>query len=93
MEIAFDTILPKILTFGAGFPWRIEEFVVRDAMWVDLSTHKASIPYFLSQCMVTSKKVSKASTFKTKQFALMVVVPEAQWNEYEEWLEKAEEVC
>lgn len=93
MEIAFDTILPKILTFGAGFSWHIEEFIVRDAMWVDLSTHKASIPYFLLQCMVASKKVSKASMFKTKQFALMVVIPEAQWNEYEEWLEKAEEVC
>ncbi|KAG1894208.1 uncharacterized protein F5891DRAFT_1195475 [Suillus fuscotomentosus] len=91
MEIAFDTILPKILTFGAGFSWCIEEFIVRDAMWVDLSTHKASIPYFLLQCMVTSKKVSKALMFKTKQFALMVVIPEAQWNEYEEWLEKAEE--
>ncbi|KAG1786134.1 uncharacterized protein HD556DRAFT_1313689 [Suillus plorans] len=92
MDIAFDTILPNILTFGAGFPWRIEEFVVRDAVWVDLFTHKASVPYFISQCMVPSKKGSKAPTFKTKQFALMVVVPEAQWNEYEEWVEKAEEV-
>ncbi|KAG1790000.1 uncharacterized protein HD556DRAFT_1446572 [Suillus plorans] len=79
MDIAFDTILPKILTFGAGFPWRIEEFV-------------ASVPYFISQCMVPSKKGSKAPTFKTKQFALMLVVPEAQWNEYEEWVEKAEEI-
>ncbi|KAG2335888.1 hypothetical protein BDR05DRAFT_1006358 [Suillus weaverae] len=77
MDIAFDTILPKILTFGAGFPWRIEEFV-------------ALVPYFISQCMVPSKKGSKGPTFKTKQFALMVVVPEAQWNEYEEWVEKAE---
>ncbi|KAG1824345.1 uncharacterized protein BJ212DRAFT_1295533 [Suillus subaureus] len=25
--------------------------------------------------------------FKSKQFALMVVVPEVQWNEYENWLE------
>ncbi|KAG1740962.1 hypothetical protein EDB19DRAFT_1974957 [Suillus lakei] len=93
MDIAFDTILPKILTFGAGFPWRIEEFVVRDAVWVNLATHKASIPYFISQCMVPSKKGSKAPVFKTKQFALMVVVPESQWNEYEEWVEKAEEVA
>ncbi|KAG1730901.1 hypothetical protein EDB19DRAFT_2010419 [Suillus lakei] len=93
MDIAFDTILPKILTFGAGFPWHIEEFVVRDAVWVNLATHKASIPYFISQCMVPSKKGSKAPVFKTKQFALMVVVPESQWNEYEEWVEKAEEVA
>ncbi|KAG2369245.1 hypothetical protein BDR07DRAFT_1477241 [Suillus spraguei] len=28
INIAFDTILPKILTFGAGFPWHIKEFVV-----------------------------------------------------------------
>ncbi|KAG1760646.1 hypothetical protein EDD22DRAFT_848322 [Suillus occidentalis] len=93
MNIAFDTILPKILTFGAGFPWRIEEFVVRDAVWVNLATHKASVPYFISQCMVPSKKGSKAPTFKSKQFTLMVVIPEAQWNEYEEWVEKAEEVA
>ncbi|KAG2158617.1 uncharacterized protein EDB93DRAFT_1100274 [Suillus bovinus] len=93
MNIAFDTILPKILTFGAGFPWRIEKFVVQDAVWVNLATHKASVPYFISQCMVPSKKGSKAPTFKTKQFALMLVVPEAQWNEYEEWVEKAEEVA
>jgi hypothetical protein len=92
MDIAFDTILPKILAFGAGFPWRIEEFVVRDAVWVDLSTHKASVPYFISQCMVPSKKGSKAPIFKTKQFALMVVVPEAQWNDYEEWVENTENV-
>jgi len=46
IEIAFDTVLPKILTFGAGFPWRIDEFVVRDSMWVDLSTHQATVPYF-----------------------------------------------
>jgi hypothetical protein len=93
MEIAFDTVIPKILTFGAGFPWHIEEFVVRDAMWVDLSTHAAALLYFFSQCMIASKKGSKGLTFKTKQFALMVVIPEAQWNEYEEWVEKPEEVC
>ncbi|KAG1780113.1 hypothetical protein EV702DRAFT_1277004 [Suillus placidus] len=90
MDIAFDTILPKILALGAGFPWHIEEFVVRDAVWVDLSTHKASVPYFISQCMVPSKKGSKAPTSKTKQFALMVVIPEAQWNDYEEWVENTE---
>jgi hypothetical protein len=42
--------------------------------------------------MVPSKKGSKPSTFKTKQFALMVVVPEAQWNEYEDWVENSVEV-
>jgi hypothetical protein len=64
MDIAFDTILSKILAFGAGFPWHIEEFVVQDAVWVDLSTHKASVPYFILQCMVPSKKGLKAPIFK-----------------------------
>ncbi|KAG2342758.1 hypothetical protein BDR05DRAFT_1000732 [Suillus weaverae] len=81
-----------ILMFGVGFPWHIEEFIIRDAMWVDLSTHMALFPYFFSQCMIPSKKGSKGLTFKTKQFSLMVVIPEAQWNEYEEWVEKADEV-
>ncbi|KAG2090557.1 hypothetical protein BD769DRAFT_1395777 [Suillus cothurnatus] len=93
MDIAFDTILPKILAFGAGFPWCIEEFVVRDAVWVDLSMHKASVPYFILQCMVPSKKGLKAPIFKTKQFALMVIVPEAQWNDYEEWVENTENLA
>ncbi|KAG1780220.1 hypothetical protein EV702DRAFT_1043073 [Suillus placidus] len=39
-----------------------------------------------------SRKGTK-STFKSKQFALMVVVLEAQWNEYENWLELHAEMC
>ncbi|KAG1763418.1 hypothetical protein EV702DRAFT_1051821 [Suillus placidus] len=91
IAIAFDTILPKILTFGRGFPWRTHEFVVRDAAWVDLSGHLPAIPYFLAQCLVQSRRAPKTTTFKTKKFSLMVVVPAAQWSEYEEWLERTEE--
>ncbi|KAG2131696.1 uncharacterized protein EDB93DRAFT_1108020 [Suillus bovinus] len=91
IAIAFDTILPKILTFGRGFPWRTQEFVVRDAAWVDLSGHLPAIPYFLAQCLVQSRHAPKTTTFKTKEFSLMVVVPAVQWSEYEEWLERTEE--
>lgn len=91
IQIALDTILPKILTFGRGFLWRTEEFVVRDATWVDLSGHLPAIPYFLAQCLVQSRRGPKTTTFKTRQFLLMVVVPAAQWCEYEAWLEKTEE--
>jgi len=34
----------------------------------------------------------KAPVFKTKQFAMIVIVPEAQWNDYEEWVENTENV-
>ncbi|KAG2134217.1 hypothetical protein BD769DRAFT_1665245 [Suillus cothurnatus] len=74
IEIAFDTVLPKILTFGAGFPWRIDD------------------PIFFFAMHGPEQERFKPSTFKTKQFALMVVVPEAQWNEYEDWVENSVEV-
>lgn len=91
IELALDTVLPKVLAFGRGFPWRTEEFVVRDAAWVDLSGHSPTVPYFLAQCLVQSRRGPKTTTFKTKRFSLMVVVPAAQWSEYVEWLEKTEE--
>ncbi|KAG2158086.1 uncharacterized protein EDB93DRAFT_1100863 [Suillus bovinus] len=91
ITITLDTILPKILAFGKRFPWRTEEFVVWDASWVDLSGHLPAILYFLSQCLVQSRCRPKTTTFKTKQFSLMVVVPAAQWSEYEAWLDKTEE--
>ncbi|KAG1784918.1 uncharacterized protein HD556DRAFT_1314653 [Suillus plorans] len=71
--------------------WRDEEFVVRDSQWVDLSGHHAHEPYFYSQCVQAGRKGLKSPIFKTKQFALMVVVPESQWRKYEEWTERVEE--
>ncbi|KAJ8586860.1 hypothetical protein M405DRAFT_843570 [Rhizopogon salebrosus TDB-379] len=90
IEIALDTVLPKIQSFSE-FCWRPQEFVVRDGGWVDLSTHRHSEPYFYSQCVQQSRKGAKTLSFKTKQFTLLVVVPESQWREYEAWLEQVEE--
>ncbi|KAG0693446.1 hypothetical protein DFH29DRAFT_1007288 [Suillus ampliporus] len=92
INIALDTILPKLLALSPTFAWRTLEFIVRDAGWVNLSTHPANRIYFYSECWHTSKRGGKESkVFKSKQFALIVVVPESQWLKYEEWLEKTEE--
>jgi len=89
-----ETVLPKLHAFGGTFPWRDHEFIVRDLKWVDLATHQPSVPYFYSQCLQAARKgQSKAPIFKTKQFGLMVVVPEAQWTEFEDWQEANEMVC
>ncbi|KIK37537.1 hypothetical protein CY34DRAFT_15633 [Suillus luteus UH-Slu-Lm8-n1] len=91
ITLSLDTVLPKIQAFAAGFPWRQDQFIVRDGGWVDLSTHPPHQPYFYSQCMHATHKGSRAMTFKSKQFLLYVVVPMAQWEDYEMWLDKAEE--
>lgn len=65
---------------------------MRDSAWVDLSTHPPFKPYFLLQCMQPARGAGKAPTFKTKQFALLVVVPESQWQEFELWQEESEAV-
>ncbi|KAG1851897.1 hypothetical protein F4604DRAFT_1686725 [Suillus subluteus] len=91
INLAFDTVIPKLFVFGNGFPWHIDEFTIWDAAWVDLSTHQPNIPYFFSQCLVPSQRGQKAPTFKSKQFTLAVIVPAAQWVEYEEWLDNIEE--
>jgi hypothetical protein len=85
-------VVPKLFVFGNGFPWRTAEFMVRDAAWVDLSTHQPNVPYFFSQCLVPSHCGQKVPMFKSKQFTLAVIVPAVQWNEYENWIEKIEEV-
>jgi hypothetical protein len=59
---------------------------------VDLSSHQPLVAYFYDQCQQLSRKGSKTMVFKSKQFALMVIVPEAQWIEYENWQEDAEMV-
>ncbi|KAG1893352.1 uncharacterized protein F5891DRAFT_1196492 [Suillus fuscotomentosus] len=86
IKLALETVVPKLRKFDGEFVWRVEEFIIRDAAWVDLSNHPQLVPYFYDQCLQPSRKGTK-STFKSKQFALMVVVLEAQWNEYENWLE------
>ncbi|KAG1844966.1 hypothetical protein DFJ58DRAFT_894305, partial [Suillus subalutaceus] len=91
ITLALDTILPKVQAFAVGFPWCHDQFVIRDGGWVDLSTHPPCQPYFYSQCMHATRKGSRAMTFKSKQFLFYVVVPMAQWEDYEIWLDKAEE--
>ncbi|KAG2128311.1 uncharacterized protein EDB93DRAFT_1256762 [Suillus bovinus] len=77
IALVLDMVVPKLF--------------MRDAAWVDLSTHQPNVPYFFSQCLVPSHRGQKAPTFKSKQFTLAVIVPAAQWNEYENWIEKIEE--
>ncbi|KAG2148335.1 hypothetical protein BD769DRAFT_1659847 [Suillus cothurnatus] len=36
INLAFETVIPKLFVFGNGFPWCINEFTVWDAAWVDL---------------------------------------------------------
>ncbi|KAG1876491.1 hypothetical protein DFJ58DRAFT_865615 [Suillus subalutaceus] len=79
INLAFDTVIPKLLVFGNGFPWRINEFTVRDAGWVNLSTHPSHVPYFFLPMLSALSAWAK------------VTVPAAQWVEYEEWLDKIEE--
>ncbi|KAG2344991.1 hypothetical protein BDR05DRAFT_998601 [Suillus weaverae] len=90
IELALNTIVPKLHIFGGGFLWWVNEFIVRDSGWVDLSNHPRSVAYFYDQCQQPSRKGSKTTTFKSKQFMLMVIVPETQWIEYENWWEDAE---
>ncbi|KAG1874866.1 hypothetical protein F4604DRAFT_1925001 [Suillus subluteus] len=41
-------------------------------------------------CMQLAQGAGKSLIFKTKQFPLMVVVPESQWREFELWQEESE---
>jgi hypothetical protein len=46
-------------------------------------------PYFYDECLHVSKaKNSRAMVFKTEQFSIFVVVPEKQWEEFQEFKEK-----
>ncbi|KAI6167714.1 hypothetical protein EDD17DRAFT_858114 [Pisolithus thermaeus] len=88
VPIALDTIIPKVKRFCPSFPWRFDEFTVRDTNWVDLAEHRSPVPFFYSQCLQPAHKNPKAMTFKSKQFTLYVVVPAAQWLEFEAFMEK-----
>ncbi|KAG2035985.1 hypothetical protein BDR03DRAFT_1012103 [Suillus americanus] len=92
-KVALETVVPKLRKFGGEFIWHVEEFVIRDAAWMDLANHPQPVPYFYDQCLLPSRKGTK-SIFKSKQFVLMVVVPEVQWNKYkyENWLELHAEI-
>ncbi|KIK91876.1 hypothetical protein PAXRUDRAFT_148509 [Paxillus rubicundulus Ve08.2h10] len=92
VTIALDTIIPCIEAFCRQFPWRPREFVVHDVRWADLTKHPIpSQPYFYRECLQpSSRKNSKAMVFKTKLFSLFVVVPDSQWQDYQDFLEDLE---
>ncbi|KAI5988303.1 hypothetical protein F5J12DRAFT_930080 [Pisolithus orientalis] len=88
VTLALTTIIPKVIAFCPDFPWRFQEFIIRDASWVDLSTHpELHWPYFYSSCIQANRKNAKTPVFKTKQFSLYIVIPASQWKEYEEHVE------
>ncbi|KAI6021273.1 hypothetical protein EDC04DRAFT_2607174 [Pisolithus marmoratus] len=71
------------------FWWRENEFIVHDTKWVDLMQCPGTQPYFYANCLSASnRKNSKGLAFKTKQFGLFVIVPEAQWEEFEAFRDK-----
>ncbi|KIK78265.1 hypothetical protein PAXRUDRAFT_164433 [Paxillus rubicundulus Ve08.2h10] len=89
--IALETVIPRIKAYYPQVHWREDEFIVQDAKWVTLSCHVSPRPYFYDECLHPSThKNSKAMTFKTKQFCLLVVVPKSQWEEFEDFHEKME---
>ena len=53
--------------------------------------HSSAQPYFYGDCLnASNRKNSKAVVFKTKQFSLFVIVPEAQWEQFEAFRDKLE---
>ncbi|KIO08033.1 hypothetical protein M404DRAFT_135048 [Pisolithus tinctorius Marx 270] len=92
-SIALAKVTGKIMAFCPEFLWRPKEFVVRDSSWVDLASFPEPMqPYFYNECLhAASRKNSKTMVFKPKQFSLFVVVPEAQWREYENYANKLAE--
>ncbi|KAF8125112.1 hypothetical protein EV363DRAFT_1537337 [Boletus edulis] len=88
VQAALSKLLPLIRAYCPEFPWREDEFVVRDKRWINLSalTVMMGPGYFYEECLVDSKKGAKK--FKSgKQFLLYVVVPEKQWDEVEQFRE------
>lgn len=84
-------IVPQIKAYDAQFQWRDAEFAVWDKKWVDLMKYNDIRPYFYDECLHPSKtKNSRAMVFKTEQFSIFVVVPEKQWEEFQEFKEKHE---
>ena len=87
VTIALKTIILKIEAFCPTFPWRINEFIIHDMEWVNLTAHNSLAPYFYFQCLHATCKDANICTFKPKQFALFVVVPATQWADYKAFIE------
>ncbi|KAG1831404.1 hypothetical protein EV424DRAFT_1343134 [Suillus variegatus] len=76
IELALVTIVSKLQIFSGEFVWQVDEFIVQDSGWVDLSSCRCSVPYSYDQCQQLSRKGSKTIVSKLKQFTLMIVLPE-----------------
>ncbi|KAG1833589.1 hypothetical protein F4604DRAFT_1605331, partial [Suillus subluteus] len=71
ITLALETVRPKILAFAPGFPWREDEFIVRDGGWVDLSTHPPNFAYFYKQCVHPSHSTDHFQSTSTVARSLM----------------------
>ena len=89
-SVAFETVVPCIRAYYPSFQWQESEFIIRDNAWVDLNKHLSFLPYFHDDCLHPNKRkgAKVAEVFKTKQFALFVIVPELQWAEFEAFRER-----
>ncbi|KIK81064.1 hypothetical protein PAXRUDRAFT_156974 [Paxillus rubicundulus Ve08.2h10] len=90
ITVVLKVIIPSIKAFCLNFPWQEDEFTVHDECWVNLAKMDYPLePYFYSKCFVTvSHKNTKNMVFKSKQFSLYAIVPEAQWFEYKAFIKK-----
>ncbi|KAI6102258.1 hypothetical protein F5141DRAFT_1065737 [Pisolithus sp. B1] len=84
MAITLETVVPRIKAYCPEFSWQEKEFIVHDSKWVDLMMHAGLHPYFYNDCIHPSKKCAKV-VFKSKQFALYVIIPKSQWERVEEF--------
>ncbi|KIK81807.1 hypothetical protein PAXRUDRAFT_155220 [Paxillus rubicundulus Ve08.2h10] len=93
VTIALLIIIPRIQVYCHDFPWHVDKIVVHDPSWVNLANHPDMIqPYFYQACFQTSShKNVKNKVFKSKHFSLYVVISEAQWHNYENFLKKADD--
>lgn len=68
--MALETVVPLVIAFCPEFCWHVDEFVVHDDSWVDLSNHldtvESCLGYFDHKCL---HRKGKGVVFKTHQWA------------------------
>ncbi|KAG8220317.1 hypothetical protein J3R82DRAFT_3521 [Butyriboletus roseoflavus] len=65
--LAFEAVVPQIKAYDPRFPWRNNEFIVRDKKWVNLTTYANMQPYFNNECLHPGRsKNSKGLIFKSE---------------------------
>ncbi|KIK80941.1 hypothetical protein PAXRUDRAFT_74800, partial [Paxillus rubicundulus Ve08.2h10] len=91
--IVLKVIVPSIKSFCLNFPWQEDESIIHDECWVNLAKVDYPLePYFYGKCFVSvSCKNTENMVFKSKQFSLYDIVPEAQWFEYKAFIKKYHE--